>query len=1064
MIAWFARNGVAANLLMAGIIACGLTLVVQEIPVEIFPSTDSDTVVVRVSYPGATPEDVERGIITRIEEALQDVQGIDRIIATAQEAFASVRIEAESYKDGRELLNDVKTKVDAISTLPLDAESPVIELLDFSFEAITVVVSGSYEEDDIVYYTEQIRDELEQLPGVSQLSLGYVRDREINIEVSEDTLRQYGLSLSEVASAIGRNSLDLSAGNLRTSGGDILIRTRGQAYKKEEFERIVIRSFTDGSVLRLRDLAYVRDGFVDDELYSRLDGRNAAVISVDRAAQENVIDVTRGVRNYIERKRKELPKGMTISYWDDNSKIVRDRLSTLVTNAVQGSILILLLLALFLHPRVAFWVFLGLPVSFSGALIVMWITNGSLNIISLFAFILVLGVVVDDAIVTGENIYRYSKFSRSGLEAAINGTKEIAVPVTFGVITTVVAFLPMAFVGGDRGATFAQIPLVVVPALFFSWIESKLILPSHLSNFKESQAQPGTWAIDAWDNLRESFTSGFERGIVRYYMPWLSRCLRHRYLFVLFFSALLFLCVSLVASGWVRFVFLPRVQSEEVMMRFNMPVGTVHSISVSEVERIAGLAEQLRDKYVDPKTGKSIIKQVFSAAGENNGSGISGLGAGASGLVVFELYPPELNALDVDANGLLAEWRSMIGPIVGAESVQYRAELTPGGQPLQIQIFGQDLAILKSAAAETREFLKQWDGVQDIFDDLNDGKEELRVDLLDAGRALGLTRSDVARQVRQAFYGYEVQRVQRRRSDMRVKVRYPLTERRTIDDIGGMHINMANGQSIPLAHVAQLRFEKGPATITRIDRFRTVNISADLDKDNVIMQALQVEMDIFLSELVTRYPGIRYRYDGEILEQRESLGSIGTGLIFVLAAIYCLLAIPFRSYVQPLIVMSIIPFSLIGVIMAHFMLGKELSMMSVMGSLALAGVVVNDSLVLVDFINRQRGAGRIGILLGIKRAGILRMRPVILTSLTTFIGLMPLLFDSSTQAQFLKPMAISMGFGVLFASSVTLFLVPIVYLILEDLKRLLRTGIPSRSERSASVHNHALSSGKTGGI
>ena len=1064
MIAWFARNSVAANLLMASIILCGLTLAVNDIPVEIFPSAESDTVIVNVSYPGATPEDVERGIVTRIEEALQGVQGIDKINATANEGYARVRVEAGQYHSGRVLLSDIKTKVDAISTFPLDAERPVIELQTRTFEVITVTVYGDYEETDIVNYAEQIRDELEQLPGVSQLDLGYVRQREINIEVSEDALRQYGLDLNTVALAVERNSLDLSAGNLRTKGGDILIRTRGQAYQKEDFERIVVRSFDDGSVLRLRDLANVRDEFVDKELQARLNGKNAAIIAVDRVAKQSAIDIAKKVKAYIKRKQAQLPQGMYIGYWDDNSKIVRDRLSTLAGNAIQGSLLILLLLALFLHPRVAFWVFLGLPVSFSGAFIVMWLTGTSINIISLFAFILVLGIVVDDAIVTGENIYRYSKFSKSGIEASINGTKEIAVPVTFGVLTTMVAFLPMAFLAGDRAVLFGQLPLVVIPALMFSWIESKLILPAHLRNFQESNTTFSNRATNAWDSIRKSFTEGFERGTIKHYMPMLSTCLRHRYLFVLFFSTLLFLCISLIASGWVRFIFLPRVQSEEVMMQFTMPIGTPHSAIEREVERIAKTAEQLREKYVETDTGKSIIKQIFAASGDNPGVGISGNGANASGLVVFELFPPEDISLDVGANALLSEWREMIGPIPGADSVLYRAELGSSGQPLQVQLIGQDLSALEVAAGEVRNFLSQWAGVSDISDDLSDGKEELRVELLDAGRALGLTRSDVARQVRQAFHGYEVQRIQRGRNDIRVKVRYPSEERKSIDDIGDMRIRLANGSNAPLTHVARLQFEKGPASITRINRFRTVSVSADIDKNNVRMQALQARLTEYLRDVVSRYPSVRYQYEGEILEQQESLGSVSLGLLFTLIAMYCLLAIPFGSYVQPLIVISIVPYSLIGVIFAHFLLGKEISMMSVLGTLALAGVVVNDSLVLVDFINKQRGSGKIGLLRGIKRAGILRLRPVILTSLTTFIGLMPLLFDGSTQAQFLKPMAISLGFGVLFASSITLFLVPIVYLLLDDLKKFLNTLKEIILERRTTINNHTLTSGKTSGV
>lgn len=1057
MIVWFARNGVAANLLMMAILLCGVILVTQDTQVEIFPQTESDIVSVNIRYPGATPEDVERGVITRVEEALQGVPGVDKIHATAAEGYGQIRIEGNKYRDGQELLNHVKTRLDAVSTFPVDSERPVIELLEFIFEVITVTISGDFEEHDISYYAEQVRDELEQLPGVSQLKLGYVREREINIEVSQDVLREYGLTIADVARAIRNNSLDLSAGNLRTSGGDILIRTRGQAYDKGDFDRIKIRSFEDGSSLRVRDVARVHDGFEEEELQARLDGRLAATIAVNRATGESAINIATEVRNYIKRKQAQLPQGMFIGYWDDNSKIVRDRLSTLVQNAVQGSILILLLLALFLHPRVAFWVFLGLPVSFSGTFIVMWLMGTSINIVSLFAFILVLGVVVDDAIITGENIYRHTASSKDGLEAAVKGTKEIAVPVTFGVATTMVAFLPMAFLEGGRASVFAQLPLVVIPALIFSWIESKLILPSHLRDFKELEARSAGGNFRLWNKMRNNVSEGLERWALHYYEPALSRCIRHRYMFVVFCASLLFLVLASVFGGWVRFIFFPRVQSEEVLMQFQMPIGSPYALMETEVDRIAKMANVLRDKYVDPDTGKSIIKHVFSAAGHNTGAGISGGGGDASGVVVFELVPPEQNKTDIDSRHLLAEWRTMIGTVPGAESVSYRAELGVFGQPLHILLSGSYLDVLKDASLDLQKFLSAWEGVFDLSDDLSDGKEELRVELLPEGRALGLTRFEVGRQVRQAFYGYEVQRVQRGRSDIRVKVRFPPDERRSLHNINTMRIRTPDGSSTPLSNVALLHFDKGPATITRIDRLRTVSVTADVDKGEVNMRVLQRELQQFLDALVVRYPGVRYRYEGEILEQQQSFGSISRGLLFTLVAIYCLLAIPLRSYIQPLIVMLAIPFSLIGVIGGHLMVGMELSVMSVLGCLALVGVVVNDSLVLVDFINKHRGKGRLGALRGIKRSGVLRLRPVILTSLTTFIGLLPLLFDSSTQAEFLKPMAISLGFGVLFASAITLFMVPIAYLILDDIKALI-----GRLQYRAAVDGQALASGKAG--
>lgn len=1059
MITWFVRNPVAANLLMWAIIASGVFVATQALPIEIFPSVKSDTVTVQIAYPGATPEDVERGVVLRVEEALDGVTAIEELTATASEGVANISIKARDGYSGSELLEDVKTKVDAINTFPSDIERPVISQVEIFFEAITVIISGNISERALNDYSDQIYLGLKNIPGLSELKLSYVRDQEIAIEISQHKLAEYDLSLADVARAIEAASLDLSSGNVRTDTGDVLVRTRSQAYRRDEFERIVIRSFTDGSVLHLSDIARVHDDFVEDKLTARLNGQLASIISVNRAANADVIEVVKKVKRYLKLKQNELPDSVVLTTWDDNSKIVRDRLSTLINNALQGSFLIFLLLALFLKPRVAFWVFLGLPVSFTGALLVLWLLGGSINIISLFAFILVLGVVVDDAIITGENVYRHSDFQKTGEEAAIKGTQEIAVPVTFGVLTTVVAFIPIAFIEGDRSAVFAQIPLVVIPALLFSLVESKFILPAHMRDFKERNAAISfVW----WDTFQAGFYSRFESFIKMIYKPSLSVCIRHRYLFLLFFITLLFLCIAMLSSGWLRFIFFPRVQSEEILVQFDMPTALSFEQSDREVRRIAGYAEVLQDKYINPDTNKSIIKHIFSATGRDSNGGFSGNGA-ASGTVVFELIPPEEQHLAVDSNALLAEWRSMIGDIQGAQSVSYRAELGGLGKPLHIQMYGDDINALRNYSSKLQNFLNSVEGISEVGDDLSDGKKELRINLLPAGQALGLRRVDIAQQVRQALYGYEVQRIQRGRHDVRVKVRYPLTERRSLSDLHRIKIHLPSGGTLPLQHVATLTYGQAPLNIVRIDGHRTVNISGDINKDVVNVPLLQTKLKEQFVIWGKQDPGVKYRFEGEIKEQNQSLSSVRNGLLFTLAAIYCLLAIPFRSYVQPLIVMLVLPFGLIGVVLGHLFIGIALSIMSVLGALALLGVMVNDALVMVDFTNKHKGNSRFGLMRGVKLAGLLRLRPIILTSLTTFIGLMPLLFDESTQAAFLKPMAISLGFGVLFASSITLFLVPVNYLILADIKELLNRYLYPLLQRNATIQNQSLSGGKIRG-
>ena len=1027
MIRWFARNDVAANLMMISIIVMGLVAAIRYIPLEVFPTFETNQIQVSVTFPGATPEDVEQGVSIRVEEAVQDLEGIKKLTTKSAEGQATTSIEVDDGYDARNLLNDVKTRIDGISTFPDDIERPIIELVLFEVEVITVIVAGTLSELEMREFADEVYTELGHYPGVSNIDMDAVRDYEITVEVAQDRLRALGLEIEDVAEAIGRASLDRSAGNLRTAGGDVLVRLRNQAYRRDDFERIVVRSDTDGGIIRVGDVATVRDDFEERNLRIRYNGMPAYIMSVKRTGDQSAIGVAEAVKRYLKEKSAVAPRGVTMAYWDDNSSIVKKRLGTLLRNALQGGILVILLLSLFLRPNVAFWVFLGIPVSFTGTLIAMWLIGVSLNIISLFAFILVLGVVVDDAIVTGENIYRRIGDYGGGLETSVRGTREVAVPVTFGVLTTIVAFAPMIMLQGSRSEVFAQIPVVVIFALLFSLVESKLVLPAHM---KGVRAMP---KVSEESNPLLRFQNRFSTGLTTFakerYRPFLALSIRYRYVCLLSFACALALIMSLVASGWMKFIYFPRVDSEEVSVGVKMPTGTPLPILESHVRHIAEQADKIRDKYVDPGNGRSIIKHVIASVGAS----VEGESNEYQGEVVFELYPPEERELKIGSNALIAEWREMIGDIPGAESVSYRAELGRGGEPIEVQFNAADLDTLKAASAELRDFLAGWDGVFAITDDLTDGKEELRMTLLPEAYLMGLSEQEVAAQVRNAIYGYEVQRVQRGREDIKVKVRLPPDERATVPGVRHLMIRTADGRRAPLESVARLEPTRGPNVITRINRYRTASVTADIDKNLVNMPQLRARMELQLAELARRYPGLNYGFEGELLEQAESLQSMRYGLLFTLFAIYCLLAIPFASYVQPLIVMSVIPFGLIGAISGHLLMGMDLSMMSILGCLALVGVLVNDSLVLVDFINQHRGRGRYGRLRGLMRAGVIRLRPVLLTSMTTFIGLLPLLFDRSTQAQFLAPMAISLGFGILFATFVTLLLVPCNYMILEDI-------------------------------
>lgn len=1020
MIAWFTKNHVAANLLLVTLLLSGLFSLSSKIPLEVFPSFETDMISVGVSLRGATPEDVEQGVTIRIEEAVQDLEGIKQIFSRSSEGSGSVTIEVESGYDPRELLADIKSRVDAINTFPGDAEKPIVALAERKREVIAVTVSSDYGEKETREYAETVRDQILRLPNVTQVELSGVRDYELAIEVSQDTLRQYNLSLAQISSAIANSSSDISAGNLKTEGGDVLISSKGQAYRKDEFASIVVKNQADGTIIRLGDVATIKDDFEETPVRTRFNGKQAAFIDVYRIGPQSAITVADDVKNYIEEQQATLPQGFKLSYWDDDSELVKSRIATLTSNALQGGILVLALLTLFLRPAIAFWVFIGIPVSFMGAFIAMPIFGVTLNIMSLFGFILVLGIVVDDAIVTGENVYTHLKTAKSGEQAAILGTQEVATPVTFGVLTTVAAFLPLAFIEGARGALFAQIPVVVIPVLLFSLIESKFVLPAHLKYIKLRHQKGEPSKLEA---IQQRFADGFESAILKYYQPILNTALRHKLATVSLFVGVFFIILTMITSGWTKFIFFPRIPSETVRVNLTLPTGTPFEVTNKYVIDMSEKAQQLQDKYRDPDTGESVILNILATTGGRGG-------VSNSGAVRFEITPAEKRESDIGSRELASEWRDLIGIIPGAESLTFRAEIGRSSDPIDVQLSGTSLTILQDVADNIKNRLATYPTVFDIADSMSDGKEELRIELTQQGLALGLNRVNVAGQVRNSFFGSQVQRIQRGRDDVRVMVRLPIDERRSIADLQNILINTPDGGSVPLSHVATLTAGQSPSTINRIDRYRTLNVTADIEKNNTNMTVLQADLAQYLDELMQQYPGVDYKLEGEAKEQRESFGSLAWALVFVFFIIYALLAIPFKSYMQPIIVMSVIPFGMIGAVVGHWIMGMDLTIMSLLGMLALIGVVVNDSLVLVDFINKKRSEGG-DLIEAVKLAGASRFRPVMLTSLTTFIGLMPLLFEKATQAQFLIPMAVSLGFGIIFATFITLLLVPVNYMLME---------------------------------
>ncbi|WP_432454968.1 efflux RND transporter permease subunit [Agarivorans sp. QJM3NY_29] len=1027
LIAWFARNHVAANLLMVLIVGLGLYSARYRLPLEVFPEFELDMVNVSIALPGSSPEESEQSLAIRIEEAISDIEGIDQISSISQEGAARVSAEVNPHYVTRDVMDDIKSRIDAINTFPSDAERPVVSLSQRKRETISVAVSGALQTKELRLLAEQIRDELLQLPELSQVELDAVAPYEISIEVSERKLREYGLSLSKVAESIRLASLDLSAGSVKTQGGEILLRTKGQAYIGEEFANLLIISQADGTRIKLADIATVVDGFEETPIVNRFNKQPAVMIEVYRVGDQSAIVVADAVKNYILEKQSQLPTGVSVNYWRDRSSVVKARLNTLKNSALQGCLLVALLLAIFLRPAIAVWVCVGIPLSFMGGLLVMPTLDVTINIISLFAFIMVLGILVDDAIVTGENIYTHLKAGEEPLYAAIKGTQEVAVPVTFGVLTTVAAFLPLLMIDGVRGKIFAQIPMIVIPVLLFSLIESKLILPAHLKHLKPLNKNHSS-RFNRWQH---AIADGFENAILRFYQPLLKRALSRRLLTLSLAISIFLVVLSLATSGWVRFVFFPRVPSETARASLVLPAGTSFNITDNYIQRIFEAARQLQDQYRDSESGESIILNILATSGSSGGSGS---GQSNTGRVMFEIEPPESRTNPVTSADLVRQWRQLIGPLPGAESLTFRAEIGRGGSPLDIQLSSNDFSAMSQVAELTRKKLAEYPAVFDIEDSLANGKQELQLNIKPQAQALGLSLNELAQQVRSAFFGYQVQRIQRGREDVKVYVRYPADERHSQYNLNKMLIRTASGAELPFDEVATLRPSQSPATITRIDRLRTQNIRADVNKQQANIEVIKSELQQWLTQTLASYPEVNFSLEGEAKEQRESFTSLAIGLAFVLFVIYGLLAIPFRSYLQPLVVMSIIPFGLVGAVLGHMIMGMSLTVMSMMGMLALTGVVVNDSLVLVDYINQQRAKG-IDLFSAVTKAGVARFRAVILTSLTTFAGLMPLIFEKSTQAQFLIPMAVSLGFGIIFATIVTLLIVPVNYLLLEDARQ-----------------------------
>ena len=1045
-IAWFASNHVAANLLMLVMIVGGV-VALPAIQQKTFPDVEIDVVRVTVPYLGAAPEEVERGVCVRIEEELHGITGIDTLSSTAAEGACTVAAELVSGYDLDRALAEIKNAVDGITTFPEQTEKPIVSHVEVSRVAIQLALSGPADERTLKTLGQRIRDEIAALPGVTQVELAGARRDEISIEVSEQSLRRHQLTFDEVVEAVRRSSLDLPGGAIRTRDGEVLLRTRGQAYSGREFEEVVVVTRPDGTRLTLDEVASVRDAFEEDDRLVRFDGQPAVLVVVYRVGEQRVLDLVASVKEYVERTRAELPPGVVLTVWRDGSQALRDRLDILVRNGIQGFVLVFVLLSCFLRLRLAAWVALGVPTAIFGTLALFPALGISIDVISLFAFILVLGMLVDDAIVVGENVHTHQETGEDPLQAAIRGTQEVSIPVIFGVLTTVAAFLPLLLAPGQMGQIFGAIGLVVVLCLLVSVTESQLVLPSHLGHVRvHGRGAPPGPLQQRWKRLQDTLADSLVHFAERRYLPLLERALHWRYAMLATGVVLLLWTVALVATGGVKFSFFPPVESDYVTAQLEMPLGTHFAHTNEAIEQIEAAALRVRERLNAEYANRPepIVRHVLTAIGEQpGGQGPEGPGnvRGSQshlGEVSIELVGGQDRP--IAATEVVRLWREESPEIADAESLVFSSALFRPGDPIALRLQAADVEDLARAAGELRERLAQYPGVSDVKDSFQDGKRQLELAILPSAQVLGLSLDDLGRQVRQAFYGAEAQRVQRERDDVRVMVRYPETERRTIGDLERMRIRAPDGTEVPFESVARVVEGRGFATIRRVDRERVITVSADVDlaraNANEIMADLRRD---FLPGLLADHPGLSFSLEGEQREQqRMSTGMLQIGLVALLL-IYSLLAVPLRSYSHPLIIMAVIPFGVVGAIGGHLLMGKTLSMMSVMGIVALSGVVVNASLVLVHSVNARREEGA-GIDAAVHAAALSRFRPIVLTSTTTFAGLTPLLLERSVSAQFLIPMAISLGFGVMFATLISLVLVPALYLVLDDVRRTVSAG------------------------
>ena len=1023
MIRWMAEHKVAANLLMIIILLSGL-MGVMNIKQEVFPEFELDFIVVAVPYSGATPEEIEKSILLPIEDAVGGIDGIKKVTGTAKEGMGSFRIEILNGVDKNSVFEDVKTAVERLASLPDDAEEPQVQQPRLRREVLNITIYGDAPARSLIEQAQIVRESLLSHPEISQVDIEQRRGFEMTVQISKSSLLQHSLTLNQVSNIIKKANLDLPGGKIKTSGGDILIRTKERRYTAAEYADIAILSSEQG-ILRLGDIASITDGFEESDIRTLFNGQPAESIEVFRVGDQTPTDVSTAVRSRLEELRAQLPSSIKIEIVNDRSLVLQDRIDLLMKNLWLGLVLVFLTLALFLRIELAFWIMLGIPISFAGAMILMPTLDTSINMISLFAFILVLGIVVDDAIVVGENIFAHQEMDKSNAKAAIDGAKEISSPVLITILTTIAAFIPMYFIPGTTGNIFRNIPNVLIAVLLFSLAEVMFILPGHLSHLNRIISFFLAPIGKILEQPRLFLSSGMIWFSQNTYRKTLQKSIEFRYSVLALGLVFIMVCAGLSIGGHMRFTFFPTIERDQVTLNAKMPFGTPASVSRKIEKKMLSSADALLQKY-QSEVGKPIHDGVYSNVGRGGGNNAS-----------VRVYLKPLKERGFPANEFSRRWRKSMGEVPGIESLNIRSGWRMGSTyDIDLQMSHPDPNVLLGIVEEFKEKFSEYPGVKNIEDSTVDGKREVQLKLSPEGLTLGLSTLELTQQVRGAFQGVEVLKLLRNSDELSLKLRLPLDERRYLRDLEDLVIIAPSGERLPLSQVAELKYGQSYSAIRRINGRRIVSVRALIDSE--ITNTAEVVMSLkkfLLPETINQNPQLQYSFEGARRAQTNTLAGVKKGGAVAIVLIFCLLALQFRSYLQPIIIMTAIPFGMVGAVLGHLLLGYDLSIISVLGIVALTGIVVNDSLILVDFINRNREKGGT-IIYAVLESGVRRFRPIVLTTLTTFFGLLPMLFETSRQARFLIPMAISLAFGILFSTLIILYLIPVLYTILEDFKGL----------------------------